>query len=315
MIFAVRAITPLCVALLFLVVVILRIPLPVSHFDKHLDNEDHQELHEEGDEADVNDSAGRSDSKSPSRLQDPWLQTCSRGGARAAESKAEMQRRSVDTGSCSDGIGTVVLLQMPNEAAGSKDVNTASPRQHKSKSEGALARDSSTGQADDTSGTQAVPTSSAAAAVQQSNRGSSYVAVCVGNGKDAAITDACSPTHNSDGPPQHTSLVVLGLPAQHTGSSKGRRSWGCGCWSWVCRHKTLLVGMLMCQVGMILFNLGLTYGFTGGQHTLTLDCTCAHELQACLLCSNMLAMFNMLAMAQPAGDRAARPHIRMALTA
>jgi hypothetical protein len=254
-----------------LVVVILRIPLPVSHFDKHLDAEDHPALHEEVDEADVDDSAGRSDSRSPSRLQEPRLQTCSAGGARTAGFKADMQRRSVDTGSCSDGIGTVVLLQMP-EAAGSKDVAAAASRQHKSKSEGALGRDSSTGQTDDTSRGQVVPTAAApppaaaAVAVQRSNPGSSSVKVVFGGGsKDAAISDAFSPTHNGNAPPSNDTHVVLGLPDPHTGSSKGNSSCGCGCWAWVCRHKTLLVGMLMCQVGMILFNLGLTYGFTGGQ--------------------------------------------------
>lgn len=31
---------------------------------------------------------------------------------------------------------------------------------------------------------------------------------------------------------------------------------------WLREHAALLIGMLMCQVGMILFNLGLTYGFS-----------------------------------------------------
>jgi hypothetical protein len=31
------------------------------------------------------------------------------------------------------------------------------------------------------------------------------------------------------------------------------------------KYGGLLLAMLMCQVGMILFNLGLTYGFAGGQ--------------------------------------------------
>jgi hypothetical protein len=268
-IFAVRAIGPLCVALLFLVVVILRIPLPVSHFDKHLDAEDHHNMAEEGAEADADDSADRGNGKLRSRIQEPVLQTCSRASGRAA---GEMQRMSVDTGSCSDGIGTVVLLQVPSEAAGSKDVNAASPRQHKSKSEGALARDSRAGQVDDTSSTQAVP--KPAAAVQQSNPGSSSVAnVCLSNGKDASIAGARSPVHTSNGLPAHASHVVSSLPGKGTdpGGSEARSKWGCGCWSWVCQHKTLLVGMLMCQVGMILFNLGLTYGFTGELHTLSIN--------------------------------------------
>jgi hypothetical protein len=31
------------------------------------------------------------------------------------------------------------------------------------------------------------------------------------------------------------------------------------------KYGGLMVAMLMCQVGMILFNLGLTYGFAGGR--------------------------------------------------
>jgi hypothetical protein len=44
-----------------------------------------------------------------------------------------------------------------------------------------------------------------------------------------------------------------------TGGSSccGRR-----CCVWLREHAALLIGMLMCQVGMILFNLGLTYGFS-----------------------------------------------------
>jgi len=41
-----------------------------------------------------------------------------------------------------------------------------------------------------------------------------------------------------------------------TGSQRMR-----GCMAGLRKYSSLLIAMLMCQVGMILFNLGLTYGF------------------------------------------------------
>jgi hypothetical protein len=38
-----------------------------------------------------------------------------------------------------------------------------------------------------------------------------------------------------------------------------------GCCGLLRRYSSLIVALVMCQVGMILFNIGLTYGFTGEQ--------------------------------------------------
>jgi hypothetical protein len=37
-----------------------------------------------------------------------------------------------------------------------------------------------------------------------------------------------------------------------------------GCCGLLRRYSSLIAALVMCQVGMILFNIGLTYGFTGG---------------------------------------------------
>lgn len=64
----------------------------------------------------------------------------------------------------------------------------------------------------------------------------------------------------------HQSDSLPGSSALSVGSSEGASSSGMSqritsCMGGLRKYSSLLVAMLMCQVGMILFNLGLTYGF------------------------------------------------------
>jgi hypothetical protein len=54
---------------------------------------------------------------------------------------------------------------------------------------------------------------------------------------------------------------VLGQQGQQ-GDAAAEGSRGCGC-GLLQRYSSLIAALVMCQVGMILFNIGLTYGFTG----------------------------------------------------
>jgi hypothetical protein len=54
-------------------------------------------------------------------------------------------------------------------------------------------------------------------------------------------------------------------PAAHGVLSQGDAAEGSrGCCGLLQRYGSLIAALVMCQVGMILFNIGLTYGFTGG---------------------------------------------------
>lgn len=55
---------------------------------------------------------------------------------------------------------------------------------------------------------------------------------------------------------QRVSAEASASACAAAGSSTG------GCCVWLRQHSALLCGMLFCQVGMILFKLGLSYGFT-----------------------------------------------------
>lgn len=208
--FAVRAICPLCAALVLLVCAVLRMPLPVSHFDVHPEAQ-------EGRGTDIQQQ------QQPALLMHVTSDRAAAGSntVPCAASNGAAGELVIREGSQTDVLSTIVLADMPSHPADSKPAATAAAGK-----EAAAVACPATGLSPALAGDDAQPSSDAAA---------------VGSSPGSSRTQQCSPAGGSCG-----------------GSSRrGRR-----CCVWLREHAALLSGMLMCQVGMILFNLGLTYGFS-----------------------------------------------------
>lgn len=216
-IFAVRAIGPLCAALLLLVLAVLRIPLPVSHFDTHADVNEQERS--EGSSDDCSDNQQQQLSE---LVQQPSEQVRSGSQLLNASSESGSEPIQAEAAPSADALSTILLPD----------------RQHSRSKQGAGAQQTA-------ESVHSTPGACMAAGLHKSNE--------LQEKSDAA-------EHVIDTSSQQASMQRgQQLPALASGSSSKLKP---GCWAWVREHSALLWGMVMCQVGMVLFNLGLTYGFT-----------------------------------------------------
>lgn len=209
--FAVRAIGPLCAALVLLVCAVLRMPLPVSHFD----------VHPEAQEGRGTDSQQQ---QQPAQLMHVTSDLQVAAGSNTLPCAARNGAAGelvIREGSQTDALSTIVPADMPSHPAGSKPAATA-----------AAGKDAAA---------VACPATGLSPAPARDDTQPGSDAAAVGSSPGSSRTQQRSSAGGSCG----------------GSTSRGRR-----CCVWLREHAALLSGMLVCQVGMILFNLGLTYGFS-----------------------------------------------------
>jgi hypothetical protein len=201
-IFAVRAIMPLCAALVLLLVVVLRIPLPVSHFDSSIDAAEEEEQRQQRQRR----------QQLLEVLQQPAEQgTLSHSELSCTASEEEIHAQPAGEACMADALSTILVPGDLGQAASQQSAAAKVP-------EGGAAADASV------QGTDAI-------------KGGVHIT-------------------SSYAGEQRVSAEASASACAAAGSSTG------GCCVWLRQHSALLCGMLFCQVGMILFNLGLSYGFT-----------------------------------------------------
>jgi len=230
----VRAIAPLCAALLLLLMVVLRVPLSASRFDT-------QHTVDEDDDSNDGSEGGRQkhQEQRPDRLMRPEASS-------SRASSDSMQLEAAEGVEDSTDATSMIILPSPAAQAGTvKNTATAAAAGESSN----LAGKAVLGPAGSCSGHK----SDAAQHVDDSNAGRE-------SANAAAPSTAWQVAQGESG---STCAAQTSWPAAAAAAVEGGRV-GRGRWlAWFSDHAVLLWGMAMCQAGMILFNLGLTYGFTG----------------------------------------------------
>lgn len=212
-----RAIAPLCVALLLLVLVVLRLPLPVSHFDVQADSQEEQSS--EDSKCSQQQLQQQQTAQGPGV---PYNQVRASSELCCEEIQDTEQLALEGPTHSTDALSTILLPDSQHHAATSKQAAPATAKELR-------------------------PVCLEAGGLKG-----------VAKSNLLQAPDAAEHVVDTAG----IEAVEQHVPAAANSSNSSRAQQKSGWWGWVRQHSALLWGMLMCQVGMILFNLGLTYGFT-----------------------------------------------------
>jgi hypothetical protein len=264
-VYGIRAISPLLVALVLLVVAVLRQPLPEASF--LVKEEGEEEGAEEGEEAKQGEAqagaGGGGDAGGKAGGGGGDEDGAAEGGGAAGEAAGDVEQgevRGLGLGPWGWGlVSSILATAAPWQAL----VLTAPPAPRPRPPPPAVRQDASRRVAPrvpsilgrPASATGRAPSVVAAVVAAAGKADMDYYDLNVGDG-DTSVAGSERSSRAGRASSGGGSAAAAGA-ALAAGAVCVRAC--CG------RHSSLLVAMLMCQIGMILFNFGLTYGFSGAR--------------------------------------------------